>query len=253
MRKFKDHFSNHAVDYSRYRPGYPAGLFAFLAAQAPDTQTAWDCGTGNGQAALTLADHFTLVHASDASAEQITQAVPHPRIHYSVAPAEHSGLPAAGIALITVAQALHWFDLDAFYREAQRVLKPNGVLAAWAYGMNRVNPAVDTVTHHLYADITAPCWPPERRHIDAMYADLPFPFPCLPTPAFTMAAAWTLDEYCGYLHTWSGVQRYQKVHGEDPLCLIEAELAAAWGEPHVRQTITWPLAVLLGRKEEERR
>ena len=249
MPVFKDHFSNHAADYSRYRPGYPAELFAFLAEQAPDTQTAWDCGTGNGQAALALAEHFTRVNASDASAEQIAQAVPHPRIHYSVALAEHSGLPAAGISLITVAQALHWFDLEAFYLEARRVLKPNGVLAAWTYGMNRVNDGVDAVTRHLYAGITAPCWPPERRHIDAMYTQLPFPWPRLPTPAFTMTAEWTLDEYCGYLHTWSGVRRYQQTQGENPLRLIETELAAAWGDPHARHTVTWPLAVLLGRKE----
>lgn len=250
MPNFKDHFSGHAADYSRYRPQYPAALFAFLAAQAPDTQTAWDCGTGNGQAALALAGHFATVYASDASAEQIAQATPHPRVQYRVAPAEASGLPDAGIALITVAQALHWFELEAFYAEARRVLKPGGLLAAWTYGMNRINTAVDAVTQHLYADITAPCWPPERRYIDSMYTELPFPLPRLPTPAFTMTTEWNLDEYCGYLNTWSGVRRYQQTHGENPLRLIATELAAAWGDPQARHTVTWPLAVLLGRNNE---
>ena len=69
-----DHFSAHAQNYARFRPTYPTELFAWLASQSPGHRLAWDCGTGNGQAALGLADHFVHVHATDLSPQQLAQA-----------------------------------------------------------------------------------------------------------------------------------------------------------------------------------
>ncbi|NJN88139.1 MAG: class I SAM-dependent methyltransferase [Leptolyngbyaceae cyanobacterium SL_7_1] len=123
---FKDHFSDHAQNYAKYRPGYPTVLFDYLATLVERPEVAWDCATGNGQAALGLAAHFPTVYATDASAEQIAHAFPHERIHYRVASAESSGLANCSVDLVTVGLALHWFDRERFYQEVQRVVKPGG-------------------------------------------------------------------------------------------------------------------------------
>src|SRR5687768_3377362 len=128
-----DHFSSVARQYAQSRPTYPDALFAWLASCCAERRLAWDVGAGNGQASVALARHFARVLATDLSAEQIAQATPHERVEYRAAPAERSALPDQDTDLVTVAQALHWFDLDPFYREVRRVLKPAGVFAAWCY------------------------------------------------------------------------------------------------------------------------
>ncbi|WP_127475388.1 class I SAM-dependent methyltransferase [Sulfurivermis fontis] len=244
---FKDHFSGHAADYTRYRPGYPYALFAWLAQQAPGHERVWDCATGNGQAALGLAAHFDAVIATDASANQIAAATAHPRVRYAVAPAEASGIAAHSVDLITVGQALHWFDFPAFYAEAARVLKPGGVLAAWSYGLMQISPAVDAAVWRLYEPITGAYWPPERRYVEEQYHTLPFPLDEIAAPSFAMEAQWTLEQLLGYLGTWSAVQRYRKERGNDPLQLIADELAAAWGGADTVRRVVWPLSMRVGR------
>lgn len=243
---FKDHFSGHAADYTRYRPAYPRALFAWLAQQASGHGLAWDCATGNGQAALGLAEFFDTVIATDASANQIAAASPHPRLRYAVAPAEATALDAHSVDLVTVGQALHWFDFPAFYAEVARVLKPGGVLAAWSYGLMQVSPAIDAAVWRLYEPITGAYWPPERRYVEAQYRTLPFPCAEITPPPFAMAAPWTLEQLMGYLGTWSAVQRYRQATGRDPLALIADELAVAWGEADTRQVV-WPLSLRVGR------
>ncbi len=244
---FKDHFSKQSAAYARYRPLYPAALFDHLASVAPARQLAWDCGTGNGQVAVELAERFDRVVATDPSAGQIAQAVPCPNVDYRVEPAEHSTLAAQSADLITVAQALHWFDFDAFYGEARRVLKPGGILAAWCYGLFRVEPALDRVIDRLYVDIVGPYWPSERRLIDEGYRSIPFPFEQVASPGFNMEVDWDLDELLGYLGTWSAAQRYLDVHGLDPLQQMAPELAAAWGSPQTKKRIQWPIHLMIGR------
>lgn len=244
---FKDHFSNHASDYQRYRPTYPAALFRALAAVAPDREWAWDCATGNGQAALGLAEHFHHVEATDASAQQIAAAQPHPNVHYSVAPAEASGLPEHRASLITVAQALHWFDASRFYDEARRVAKPGAVLACWSYGRCTVSPGVDAATERLYSGILGDAyWPPERKHVETGYRDLPFPFTEMELPVFHMQVQWDLGAYVGYLRSWSATQAFVKRNSRDPLAEIEEELTAGWGVPERPQTVRWPLSMRAG-------
>ena len=173
--KFQDHFSAQAADYAKFRPGYPRELFDYLGSIAPSRQLAWDCGTGNGQAAGGLALVFDRVIATDASDKQIANAQSHERVDYGVAPAENSGIKSATVDLIMIAQALHWFDLNRFYAEARRVLKPNGVLAASAYNLLHVEPAIDEVVNRYYYEVVGPFWPPERKLVE-QFADLPFPF-----------------------------------------------------------------------------
>lgn len=244
---FKDYFSGHASAYAQYRPTYPSTLYEFLAASAPDKSCAWDCATGNGQVAVGLSALFDRVIATDASEQQIAAAEPRDNIAYRVARAHTSGLPAQSVALVTVGQALHWFDLDAFYAEVRRVLKPAGLLAVWSYALVHVDPAVDQVVTYLIDDLTGPWWPPERRHVDNGYVNLPFPFTAVETPVFDMTHDWNFEHLANYLRTWSGVQRYLKDTGRDPVAEVEAELRAAWGDPDTVRKVSWPLKVRVGR------
>ena len=244
---FKDHFSGHAAVYREARPTYPPALFAWLAEQAPDRALAWDCGCGNGQATVALAEHFTRVVGTDPSANQIGGAQPGANIEYRVEPAEHSSLAAASASLVTVAQALHWFDFDAFYAQVRRVLKPRGVFAAWSYADCRIDAAVDQVKDRLYVDLTGPYWPPERAYVEAGYRTLPFPFQEIATPAFPMIAQWNVEHFLAYLRSWSATQRYIKAKGEDPVALIEADLRAAWGDPAHARAVHWVFHVRAGR------
>lgn len=244
---FKDHFSAASGAYARYRPNYPQDLFSYLAAIAPGRARAWDCGTGSGQAAIKLAEFFDEVTATDASASQIAEATAHPRVHYRVTAAQDSGLSPTSVNLITVAQALHWFDLDAFYAEARRVLVSGGVLAAWCYGLFRTSPAIDAIVDDYNHNFLEPYWPPERRYIDESYETIDFPFKAEPTPAFTMRAGWRLDDVFGYLQTWSAATRYAKALGHDPLDHIRAALTDAWGGTGSTRTISWRIHLLVGR------
>jgi SAM-dependent methyltransferase len=244
---FKDHFSRHADDYARYRPDYPGELFEFLASTVARHQTAWDCGTGNGQAALGLTPYFDRVIASDPSAGQIRLAAAHEKISYRVSPAEATDIPAHTVDLITVAQALHWFDFAAFYREVRRVLKSDGWLAVWCYGLTRINPAVDEVVQHYYTEIVGPYWPPERQYIDAKYQTIPFPFTEMPAPEYQMNAAWDLEAFIGYLGSWSASRQFRQSVGHDPLDLVRGNLVKSWGQTERRLSVRWPLYLRLGK------
>ncbi|MFN3842305.1 MAG: class I SAM-dependent methyltransferase [Rehaibacterium terrae] len=245
---FKDHFSGHSSAYAAARPSYPGELFAWLAAQCREHALAWDAGCGNGQAAVALAAHFARVHATDPSAAQIAAATAHPKVEYRTEAAEDCSLPDACADLVTVAQALHWFDLTRFYPQVRRVLKPGGVIAAWTYGLSSVSPGVDAVFHKLYEDRLGPYWPADRHHVETGYRDLPFPFAPLPAPpAFEMVCLWTLRQYLAYLRTWSASQRHLQATGFDAVDAVAADMAEAWGDPQQRRPVRWPLAIRAGR------
>lgn len=244
---FKDHFSRQAADYAKFRPQYPRALFAWIAAQAANHELAVDCATGSGQAAVGLTEFFRQVIALDASTKQIQSAQPHPRVEYRVATAEATGLPDNSCDAVTVAQALHWFELELFYAEMNRVLKPGGVLAVWAYNYLRLSPEVDAVLRRYHDEIVGPFWPPERKLVGHGYRDLPFPFEEISAPDFWIETTWTVAHLLGYLRTWSATQRYEAEKGSDPLALIENDLIARWGDPKAERLGVWPLVVRLGR------
>ena len=243
-QSFKDHFSAQSAGYARHRPRYPRELFSYLAGLS-GRRCAWDCATGNGQAAVVLADHFDRVIATDASRAQIDEAVAHPAVSYRVATAEESRLQDDSVDLVTVGQALHWFDTGRFSAEASRVLVAGGILAAWCYELCVVSPDCDRIVGQLYTDIVGAFWPPERRLIEERYAGIELPGTPLSAPAFEMKAQWTVDHMLGYLSTWSACQRYRREHGDDPVRLIEDELREAWGA--APQTLCWPLTVRVTR------
>lgn len=226
----KDNFSLQSADYARFRPQYPAALGAALAGLSPATGQAWDCGTGNGQFATLLSEKFTQVFATDISAGQLKNAARKPNITYRQEHAENTSLPDQSCDLITVAQAIHWFNFEAFYREVRRVARPGAILAALGYALFQTSSKLDEVVWHFYSDIVGPYWDPERKLIDEKYRTIPFPFEELPFPAFYMQYEWTLDEMLGFFSTWSATQHYIKANHTDPVGLIREKLASAWPE-----------------------
>lgn len=242
---FKDHFSGHAGSYAAARPVYPQSLFAYLASLCTKHDLAWDCATGNGQAARSLAPHFEKIVASDASREQIAAAQPHPKIEFRVATAEESGLPNDTVDLITVAQALHWFDTERFFIEAARVLKLDGILAIWSYERTSLPAELSNIIEKAYTE-TAAYWPPERRFVENHYRDFTFPMSEIAAKPFEMQLAWTVDQMLAYMRTWSGTQRYMRTTGRDPIALFEQEFKEAWGAG--ARDVRWPLTLRICQK-----
>lgn len=253
----KDNFENQASfsiqsdRYARYRPSYPPELFAYLASVSATQERALDCATGNGQAAIAIADYFAEVVAVDASPEQIQQAIAHPRVRYAVSAAETLDFPARSFDLITVAQALHWFDLPAFYRRVRYLAKPQGAIAVWAYGLPSISPSADAIIQKFLLDPIDPYWGPGNRLIFDRYRSLDFPFVELSPPAFAINVQWTLDQLLGYFGTWSALKRYKASERADPMPALKTELERVWGANQPK-TATMDLYLRVGRLPPEK-
>jgi SAM-dependent methyltransferase len=244
---FRDYFSAQAAAYSDFRPRYPDTLFAHLATLAPARDAAWDCATGNGQAALGLAAHFHRVVATDMSAAQLANAFADPRVVYARMPAECAALARRSMQLVTVAQALHWLDRGRFYAEARRVLVPEGVLALWCYDLVRIAPPVDALVDRFYTEIVGPYWAPERRIVEDHYRSVEFPFDELTMPSFVIEERWTRPRLAGYLRTWSATRELVRREGRDPVAEIEPALAERWPDEREAKVARWPLHFRVGR------
>ncbi len=242
---FKDYFSERSDCYAKYRPSYPDELFRFLASTARHHDAAWDCATGNGQAAVALARYFAAIVATDASQEQIDAAIQDSRVRYATARAENSGLQTSFFDLLTVGQAFHWFDESRFFAEAARVLRPDGVLALWSYQLCTVSPECDAIVYRLYEDIVGEFWPPERARVEKNYDDVILPGIEVATPPLQMSQTWCVDDMLGFLRTWSACKRYQATHKTDPVLQIAPHLQRAWGGD-ARQ-VQWPLNLKVRR------
>jgi SAM-dependent methyltransferase len=241
-------FATVAREYANFRPGYPPELFAWLARISPAQDSVWDCGCGSGQASIALAEHFAVVHATDVAPEQIAAAKSHSRVRYSSAPAERSGLADQSVDLVTVAQALHWFDVTAFYAEAVRVARPGALLAVWSYPRPQFSDAeLDRRFLAFYSDIVGPYWPPERRHIESWYRTLPFPFEQMVSPPFGIELSWNIEQVAGYVSSWSASVRYRKALGTDPVPLLHESLAAAWPANRASVPLRMPIGLRVGK------
>lgn len=247
--KFHDHFSAVAAEYASARPEYPDALFAWIAALAPTTARVWEAGCGSGQASRGLASHFSQVHATDPSAAQIAQAGGPANIAFTVELAEHCSLPDSSVDAVCVAQALHWFDRDAFFGECARVLKPEGVLVALGYQDIEVPAALFDANAALQEQIAA-YWPPQRADIDAAYAGYEWPFASVPPAYFALCACWTLPRLLGYFASYSASKRCRDATGRDPVAIHTPALAAAWGDPEIAHNVSWPLFVHARRKHD---
>ena len=244
---FKDHFSDKSSEYARFRPTYPDALYRWLLRVVPGHDRAWDCATGNGQAALALAPHFREVVATDGSERQIANAVPADNVAYRVALAEDSGIDDASVDLVAVAQALHWFDLDGFYAEVRRVCRDDAVLAAWTYSAADIPGPVGALVKRFHDDTVGPWWPPERAHVVDGYRRLPFPFEALDAPPLAIRLRVSAAQLVGYLGTWSATRACQRETGGDPLVAFARQLAQVWPAGDTVQELRMPVVVRAGR------
>ncbi|TDG37650.1 class I SAM-dependent methyltransferase [Pedobacter changchengzhani] len=242
----KDNFSTQAAEYAIYRPTYPKELYEYLFSLLKSKNVAWDCATGNGQVARELALHFESVYATDISEQQINQALKLPNIIYKVESSDHTEVAAKTFDLITVAQAIHWFNFEAFYTEVNRTLKHDGILAVIGYGVMFIDKKVDKAVHKLYEDILGKYWDPERSYIEDGYKTIPFPFDEIATPHFEMKTTWNFNQLIGYLNTWSALQHYKKANDRNPLEYMFTELKEAWGSD-AEKDVHFPILLRIGR------
>lgn len=249
MKQVKDNFSSYSSNYATYRPTQPDELYEFLYSQVEQFDTAWDCGTGNGQIALRLAEKFEQVYATDISAQQLALAPQKDNITYLLERAEATTLADNSVDLVTVAQAVHWFDFDAFNKEVNRVAKPGALIALITYYTPKFDEAVDKLVDELYWDITRTYWDKERQYVDDKYMTIPFPYKEIDVPTMSIQLKWNIDQALGYLRTWSGVQHYIKQHQEDPVAMIEPRMRALWNETEMKE-VRFPLFVRMGRIEK---
>ncbi len=245
MNTPKDNFSAQASSYATFRPVYPEALYDFLFSKVKNFVTAWDSGTGNGQVAGVLSTRFEKVYATDISENQIAKAVIKDNIVYKTERSEQTSFPSDTFDLITVAQAIHWFDLIPFYREAARVGKDGCIIAAWGYNLLRVNNEIDKIIDNFYFNVVGTYWDQERKYVDDAYENIKFPFDEISAPKFEIRTSWTAEQAIGYLNSWSSVQHYISQRHINPVMLIEKELQQAWGnEP---RDIVFPLFMRVGR------
>ncbi len=242
----KDNFSSGSENYALYRPTYPVGLFQYLNSLLPQSKFAWDCGTGNGQFAFQLTNFFEKIFATDISQNQLLNANKHPKIIYSLQPAEMTDFPDHHFDLVTVAQAIHWFDFTKFYQEVERVLKKDGLLAVIGYGLLSVSPSVDLVLNHFYSQTLKEFWDPERKYIDEGYKTIPFPLQELVPPNFEILLDWNLDQLIGFLKTWSAVKHFENQKGYNPVDKIVDDLKSVWSGNDFH-SVGFPVLLRIGR------
>jgi len=240
----KDNFSSKSANYKKFRPGYPYEVYDFIKSNLSAFESAWDCGTGNGQVAGIIAEFFNSVEATDISENQIKNAVKKSNITYSIQPAEATNFNRDQFDLIISAQAVHWFDFDKFYAEVKRCLKPDGLLVIMGYGLFTSNPETNEVIADFYDTIIGPYWNPERTYLDEQYHTIPFPFNEVKAPKFFQVYEWDIEHLLGYLNTWSAVKHYERKEGENPVALIEAKLRDAFGK---KNQIVFPILFRMGK------
>lgn len=249
---YEDHFSRHADAYALHRPRYPNELFAWLASLTLDHSLAWDAGTGNGQVAVALADHFDRVLGTDASSDQLARAERHERVEYRHEPADRGSLPNASVDLITAGAAAHWFELDGFYTEVRRVAKQGAAIALFSYGPRDFADVFarmfgERTIHRFHENVLAGYWPERIQYVNERYATLPFPFEEIAASPFAMTADWNLRDVLAVLDTWSAAQRYLRERGTRAIDEIAPALARAWGDPERRYHFECPLFMRVGR------
>jgi SAM-dependent methyltransferase len=242
----KDLFSEQSKIYAAFRPSYPRELYDFIYGFVNQKNTAWDCATGNGQVAQELCKDFEQVFATDLSQQQIGNAFAAPNIHYSVAPAEKTTFEDGTFDLITVAQALHWINVDQFYQEAIRVAKSNAILAVWGYSILHVDNEIDPPFLNFYRNVVGPYWDAARQLVEDQYKNIPFPFETISTPAFGLKLHWTLEQFSGYISSWSATRNYIKSNQQDPVPTFIEQLKSVWPSGEIK-TVTFPVFMKLGR------
>ncbi|MCF6276087.1 MAG: class I SAM-dependent methyltransferase [Robiginitomaculum sp.] len=242
-------FSDKSDIYAQARPQYPAELFDFIKTLPKQTGTVWDCATGNGQAAIGLAQVFDQVYATDISTEQIANRLDVANVNFSVCPAEQTGFADNMFDVVNVAQALHWFDFDRFWPEVRRVLKPGGVFITYAYAWFAVTPAIDALVESEIKTVVAPYWAAQNQLVADHYKDVVFPFEKIEVPEIELTAHWDFEHLMNFLHSWSATRRCMDDKGSVFFEQARAKLLQAWGDPADVKLATSPLMLIAGYPE----
>jgi len=243
----KDLFSKQSDLYARFRPTYPKELYDYILSFVNEKDIAWDCATGNGQAAVVLADYFKKVIATDISDAQIEKAIKKENIEYLVCPAESTPFAENTFDLVTVAQAYHWIKWDEFRKEATRVCKPDAVIAIWTYNRNKIgDKKIDDAIFSFYENVTKPYWDYERKYVEELYETVEFDYELLPVKQFETTLNWQREDMIGYISSWSAIQKYIKANGHSPIPIIKEEINKLWPEGEVKK-VTFPIYLKLGR------
>lgn len=231
-----DRFSLQAKSYAQFRPSYPAPFIEEVVSSCSATHCAWDCATGNGQVAVSIADHFHLVEATDISEQQLKNSVKRENINYQVGAAEKTSFEDEVFDLVTVAQAIHWFDHSKLFSEVDRVLKYGGIFATWGYGLFRFNnDALNNVISWFYENIMGEYWDPQRRLIESQYDTIEFPYPAIKAPSFKIPISANVESIIAFFETWSSVDNYRKAKKEDPIPLVRERLLSKFDPDNVFQ------------------
>lgn len=242
----KDLFSGHAAGYAKYRPHYPRELIDYIVSFTSEQTRAWDAATGNGQAAIVLADHFKEIYATDISSEQLEHAEEKPNIHYSIGPAEETSFPSHHFDLVTMAQAYHWINASAFRKEVLRVARPGGVVAIWGYHLiSSESQELNSLIRKFYSK-TGPYWEKERKHVDESYNHIEFDFPPLPSSEFFIDVDWSLEQFAGYLQSWSAIRKMISLTSTDPVNELLPALKKFW-QGNETLPFRFPIFLKMGR------
>lgn len=239
-------FSLESDQYARFRPTYPTELINLIVSLAPQKFIAWDVACGNGQLTIELSNHFETVIATDVSEEQITMAPQKRNINYRVEPSENTSIEQSSIDLITVSQAIHWFEFDQFYNQVRKVIKPNGILALIAYILPTITPEIDAVIQEFYNGTLNGYWDERRKFIEEEYTTIPFPFEEVKLPSYYIEQQWKREDLIGYLSTWSAVKKYKQITSTDPIAIVAEIINSLWGENEIIEVRT-PLITKIAR------
>lgn len=243
----KDLFSRQSDLYAKYRPTYPKELYEHILSFVKEKDIAWDCATGNGQAAVVLADYFKKVIATDISAAQIEKATRKENIDYSICAAESTPFANNTFDLVTVAQAYHWIKWTEFKKEVTRVCKRNAVIAAWTYYHHSTgDDNIDKAVRGFYEEVTKPYWDYERKYVEEKYKTVEFDYELLPVKDFETVLHWKREDLLGYISSWSAIQNFIKANGNSPISIIEEKIKKLWPEDEEKKVV-FPVYLKLGR------
>lgn len=250
MKEIQDNFSKQSSFYKKYRPNYPIELINDILHITCEMDSCWDCGTGNGQVAVELSHHFENVFATDVSENQIANAVKKENITYGVERSEDTSFIDNQFDLITVAQALHWFDFKSFNKEINRVCKNGAIVAVWGYGLLRIEESIDLLLDSFYTDIIGPYWNKERKYVDDEYASIPLDFKEINLKKdYLIKTYWTIGDLEGYLNSWSSVQNYITKNKQSPVDQIIESISVYWDNQTTKE-INFPIFTRIGRIEK---
>jgi len=241
----KDLFSRDSKQYAKFRLTYPDEFYHFIFQHVNHKQYAWDVGTGNGQVARVLARHFEQVYATDISQKQLEEAVQLPNVQYLRCNEYETSFATHTFDLITVGQAIHWFNIDLFYQEVQRVAKKGAIIAVWGYNLLRISPQIDTLIQQFYKEKVGSFWNAERKYVEESYQTIPFPFQVITSPNFQIEVFWDLTMLEGYLNTWSSVGKFIQTHLYNPVNELIVSLNPFW-KKNEQKKIIFPIFVRLG-------